>query len=785
MSLDSQIHAVVHPDSPLVGEQEGNSMIVLNHISQMKMFGIRQGIELYPEQDDERGTRKKFIQQVWKYNKLDTLQDRLWELFLCQGQVLFYYRPNSKGIYDIHFYDRESFRAYYDLEGNLEKVMVRYSYYEVPRLETMRSKKWMRLTITADYIDQEQFGDGQVPGWDVNISAGPGNSRKRVKNSLGFVPSVVIKNKPLGRGQDGVGEFEFLRSQIDRHAQANAAIEENLQFFGNPILAATRSPSELTEVTSFNSPNLNRAHTMASEGGWYDAYSMSTAKSLPRHGSQMVKNLRLKKVIGNVHSDERFAFVSPPPVSADHARYVAQTREAIHFALGSIDETGVHANATAYEMKTVYGKVATTALKKATAIYEYGLCQVFENLIAVEEDLFRRSLANALQLPLEEVTDSYITQMLQQNDGQVPPGVFGLPPLGNREVKWRWTGPVFEDSPQDMQQKSIVVRNLQELGVRALDALSFLFPEKTEKEKQGMLSGGYPFRYLNAVAGTAGQMLGLYQQMLSLPSQDDPNVPMSAYLPVQPMIARSLETIFNELSYARPIEPSSPTDSPYITGGNAYQQFLSASAQSANASTAPTAGNPQSSVPQSINPSYYSSLYPALYGTGSALGTNPGIPTNPTPLQSSGFPANSAALPPELLQYLSTVNPYGTMGSTSSTGIPTDPNTGQPLPIPNPTQPTGLGAVPELAPEFSTGIPIAGSTVTTARNASGTGTATPELGATDPSGQRNPPIPPIPPDLLPTANQPGSIWQQLFPAPVQPVQPQPQPKRKRNKRKRS
>ena len=436
MSLDSQIYAVVHPESPLAAEQEGNSMIVLNHISQMKMFGIRQGIELYPEQDDERGTRKNFIHQVWKYNQMDTLQDRLWELFLCQGQVLFYYRPNSKGTYDIHFYDKESFKAYYDLEGNLEKVLIRYFYYEAPRMESIKSKRWMRLTITADYIDQEQFGDGQMPGWDVNVGVGTSvnGKRKRLKNSLGFVPCVVIKNKPLGRGQDGVGEFEFLRSQIDRHAQANAAIEENLQFFGNPILAATRSPQELVELVSFNTPNLNRAHTMASEGGWYDAYSSSTAKSLPRQSMQMAQNLRLKKVIGNVHSDERFAFVAPPPVSVDHARYVQQTREAIHFALGSIDEAGAHANATAYEMKTIYGKVATTALKKATAIYEYGLCQVFENLIAVEEDLFRRSVANALQIPLEEVTDAYLSEMLAQSEGTVPPGVFGLPPLGSRVV---------------------------------------------------------------------------------------------------------------------------------------------------------------------------------------------------------------------------------------------------------------------------------------------------------------------------------------------------------------
>ena len=96
MTLDSQIAAILDPTSGVVGsDYDGNGMIVQNHVTQMKMFGIRQGIELYPEQDDELGSRKRFIEQVWEYNELDLYQDLLWDWTLCAGEMMIYYRPNS------------------------------------------------------------------------------------------------------------------------------------------------------------------------------------------------------------------------------------------------------------------------------------------------------------------------------------------------------------------------------------------------------------------------------------------------------------------------------------------------------------------------------------------------------------------------------------------------------------------------------------------------------------------------------------------------------------------
>ena len=77
--------------------------------------------------------------------------------------------------------------------------------------------------------------------------------------------------------------------------------------------------------------------------------------------------------------------------------------------------------------------------------------------------------------------------------GEMPPGVTGLVPDGSTRVNWRWTGEVFEESSDDILQNSIVVRNLQEAGVGSIEALKYLFPNKTDEERASMLSG-YPIQ---------------------------------------------------------------------------------------------------------------------------------------------------------------------------------------------------------------------------------------------------------------------------------------------------
>jgi hypothetical protein len=137
---------------------------------------------------------------------------------------------------------------------------------------------------------------------------------------------------------------------------------------------------------------------------------------------------------------------------------------------------------TATEYKSLFGRVAATAKKKANAIYTYGICRCLELIIYQEERLFRETLAAAagLEKPLElpenaseqDITayedamsmfEDQVKQLMMAclRTQQIPPGVLGLIPDGDVTMLWRWLGPVYEDSTQDILNNSIVVRNLQ------------------------------------------------------------------------------------------------------------------------------------------------------------------------------------------------------------------------------------------------------------------------------------------------------------------------------------
>lgn len=532
----------------------GETLIVANHLAQMKLFGVRQGVEFYPNQDDDWDTRAKFIQSLQKSNKIDIFLDRYWDLLLCKGQMLFYLRPTGE-TYRVYHYSKDEFRAYYNGDGDLNQVVIIYSY-KIRSELNQNQLKWLRLRITNDKIYRSE--SDSKPSFEGLDNMKWGLQEEETVNTLGFIPCVVVNNYTAGPGQDGIGEFEWLKEQIESHDDMMRSMTSNLKFFGNPTLVSTRSSAELTEAGIDDSISLTRP-TLSSNGGWYGS-SMSTRKEDPFERGRMSGGVRVKRVIGNVQSDERFGYVAPDPTSPDHAKHIAEVRESIHYALGGIDELGLRSGATAYEMKTIYGKVAATAAKKCLHLYDYGLCKVFELAIAAEEKVFKDTLAVALKLKPEQITDEVAIGLLEK--GKIPKGVYGLPPLGDRTIKWRHTGPVFEDSPQDILQKSIVVRNLQELGVQSLEGLKFLFTDKTEKELLNILAGGYPFRYVKEIASSAGQMMSLLNQSLNMPDPTNPNVPLAASINFAPLIQATVDTLYKELNYGKQFDPADPNSVP-------------------------------------------------------------------------------------------------------------------------------------------------------------------------------------------------------------------------------
>ena len=124
-------------------------------------------------------------------------------------------------------------------------------------------------------------------------------------------------------------------------------------------------------------------------------------------------------------------------------------------------------------------------------------------------------------------------------------------------------GPVYEDSTQDTLNNSIVVRNLQELGVDSIEALKYLFPSKTDEERAAMLSG-FPFRMVNELQSAYSQFAKLVGGMMQTPHPQSPDLPMAAdpRLDLTPYLYRTLEALQKEMSYAGRYRPIDPTDEP-------------------------------------------------------------------------------------------------------------------------------------------------------------------------------------------------------------------------------
>ena len=207
-------------------------------------------------------------------------------------------------------------------------------------------------------------------------------------------------------------------------------------------------------------------------------------------------------------------------------------------------------------------------------------------IVKHEEYLFEKSFAQAIgleepKIPLEEqfpddpegfvkaelkYQKDYNKFVLERNTalratleaGEIPPGVTGLIPDGSTKVSWRWMGDVFEESSDDILQHSIVVRNLQELGVDSIEALKYLFPQKTDEERAAMLTG-YPFRMVQQTQQSLNQFIGLLGSLYQIPHPQTPNLPLASdpNLDITGFLYRSLEFLRKELSYSGTYKPSS------------------------------------------------------------------------------------------------------------------------------------------------------------------------------------------------------------------------------------
>jgi hypothetical protein len=570
--------------------KQSATMVVLSHLQQMVLLMMKKGLFFYCEQDTYK-SRTKFLDDLISLNKLDIRFPSIIRNFLIDGCGLFYFRPDPKLKYQIYFFNKNQYRVYHDVNGEIEEVVLLYSYkvrnstIGLPDASYGQNKRYVRVSITADRISESDSDTELSFELDSGAVLTPLNSRE---NPFKFIPAVEVLNKPNASGTEGEGEFEPFMEQIVLHDQMMQNIAKNIEFFGNPTLISSRPRSDLVEASD---SDRSFRPTISSQSGFAGIDTPSTRVSEPFGSSSSIGGLRVPRIIANVEPSDRVGYMTPDPVNGDMNRYALLLREEIRTALGGVDEISISAGATATEIKGLMGRAQATALRKNKSFLTYGFCRLLEMILFHQEQVFRESFAAVSGLnpptPPEEQTpedqekfqakfakyeeklDQSIVKALQEN--KVPRGVYGLPPDGDRQVTYRFQGDVYEDTAYDINQKSIVVRNLQELGVDSVEALKYLFPDKTDLERAEMLKG-FPFRMIQQTQGAMQQFLLLLNQMLQAPHPLAPNQPLAAdpRLNLTPLLYRTFDHLAQELTYSGSYEPADPSfdPEPGLPGGS-------------------------------------------------------------------------------------------------------------------------------------------------------------------------------------------------------------------------
>ena len=688
-SISTEFQQILLAAKERRGDLSVDTMIVSSHLAQMRTFMLRRGVEFYAEQDTY-GKRREFIAKVIEDNMLEMKYESIVDYFLCDGQGLFYFRPNRES-YQILYFPQDSYRAYRDQNGELESLVLVYSFNikqagnalsAMPAMNGKSGKKkWIQLKVYKDRIEQT-ISDEKIEFSDEMSSLQykmPGQT-ETLTNSLGFIPAVEVFNHMDCTGEaTGNGEFNWLAHQILYHDELVRNIRKNMKFFGNPTLISSRPKHDIVD----SGDESTFRPTISSQAGFVPLGGVgnraSTRVSAPFGSSGIDGGIKVPRVIANLEPTDRVGYMTPDSVSGDQNLYVKQYRSEIRLALGGVDDIDINTAATAYEIKTLYGRVAATAEKKARSLFTYGLCRLLSQIIFVEERNFQESFAVALGLeepllPLPEEFENeaqyekaYSTYKKKYQEfaikrdkqvrdrletGDIPPGVTGLIPDGSTKVDWRWMGQVFEDSTDDVLNNSIVVRNLQELGVDSIEALKYLFPGKTVEERAAMLSG-FPFRMVQQTQSSINQFLSLLGSFYQLPHPQMPDKPLASdpSLDLTGFLYRSLDFLRKELSYSGQFKPSS--------SGSTPSQLSDADQLRAERG-------------QSVRDEPIPSL-PGINGPGSGGSANSGLPgTGPGPAgfgtsgESMAAGVSGSKRKPEYIQPLP--------GPGITLGLPDDPN---------------------------------------------------------------------------------------------------------------
>jgi len=418
---------------------EGLSLIPHLHLQQIDLFLWRKGIELYPLNDDDMAIRSKFLAKCWKQNRTALYLSDIWERGAKTGSVLLYTRPDGIGGYTFSYYQHDEFEPLYDFDGKLQSV-----------------------TITTTYGDNRHFklrlSATKIESWDSDKPIETDVPDSELVNLYGFIPCVIIDNRPTGIGRRGKTEFCDVKNQIEAHDWDLDQVHDNFEFYGDGIFYSSRSREEMVEAGHVRSEGV-----AANQG-----YRPPVARRRER--------VKARRIVDNIEPDEvPPTFVEPPVIPVETMQFVKRFAEEIRTALGGVAET-----TNLFErlvdpsvVKVIMARAICTADRRADSYLTYGICAAYENILAMAE-----------------------------HDGLLPAID------GDRTILYRYLGDVFQDTPQDTLTKSIVSRNQLRMGVNVRECIRYLFPDKRDPEIDLLLKDGFAYEFLNGIATVAKTLLG-------------------------------------------------------------------------------------------------------------------------------------------------------------------------------------------------------------------------------------------------------------------------------------
>lgn len=441
----------------------------------MITFGRGTGVEFIPEIDPD-ARRAAFFAALIAGNRLELKIPQMFSHMMRDGRILLELYPNGyshRAPYRIKHYRPKHYRIEHDEYDDPTAVKYCYPYRAIEAGANQARTKWAVLRVTSQLIEIATVDN--EPDLDQVMPAGATAS-----NPLGFMPYVEVLNPPPAGGELGESDFAQIATHLDNHNEVtDGIVDKIIEFSCNPIVT-NKPASEMTAYEN-NGQQSNDFINQINSVAYASGFSLGTTPPNPRRR-------KLKKFFGDFESEDRIEQLQINPVPQDHVVWADGYERQLREALGGILERGIE---TATESRVVYGKVLATAKDKQTALFKYGLCEIFSFALLAEEAVYMAT-----------------------------GGIQGLAPQPNRAVNYR-VGAVFMPTADDTLKRSIVGRNLTEHGMSARETLKWIFPEKTETEIDQMVSaGGVPIRYLTQVMQMFSQASTLINPVDQLPYLD-------------------------------------------------------------------------------------------------------------------------------------------------------------------------------------------------------------------------------------------------------------------------